>query len=296
MLYHFSPEFQRAIHQGKGGIQLRISNQNPRQSGLGRSSTLVLLILVTIIEMLNLDKRKYNKYRLAELAQRVEAKELGIKCGYADRYIPLFGGLAYLDYRQKLFQRDIFEEPYATVEKFPSETYNLPLVVVTIGITNDSGDIYSVMRNIFLSEQSNQVKNDVSPLTDITQKIYKTAWKGKITLLKGDLTGLGQLMNRNHALIDRMMRNCGFPDGAGHVNNALVQSACQAGALGAKLTGAGDGGSIFALTYPGDCLTIAQKLKNAAYALGCSNPRILLTSIPDEGALVEYSQDAHHLR
>jgi mevalonate kinase len=48
-----------------------------------------------------------------------------------------------------------------------------------------------------------------------------------------------------------MMQYCGFNDGAGWANNLLIQAALQNGALGAKLTGAGSGGSVFALTPPG---------------------------------------------
>lgn len=48
-----------------------------------------------------------------------------------------------------------------------------------------------------------------------------------------------------------MMTYCGFEDGAGWANNLLIDVARQNGALGAKLTGAGGGGSVFALPEPG---------------------------------------------
>jgi galactokinase len=44
---------------------------------------------------------------------------------------------------------------------------------------------------------------------------------------------------------------CGFEQGAGWANNLLIEAALNHGALGAKLTGAGGGGSVFALVNPG---------------------------------------------
>jgi mevalonate kinase len=51
---------------------------------------------------------------------------------------------------------------------------------------------------------------------------------------------LGRLMNENHAI----QRDLG---GSGESNEELVAAALNAGALGAKLAGAGDGGTIIAL-------------------------------------------------
>jgi len=76
------------------------------------------------------------------------------------------------------------------------------------------------------------------------------AWKGKIALLEGDLETFGRLMNENHRLVNEMMRYCGFEQGAGEANNRIIAAGLSAGALGAKLTGAGGGGSVFMITRP----------------------------------------------
>ena len=55
---------------------------------------------------------------------------------------------------------------------------------------------------------------------------------------------LGQLMNENHAI----QRDLG---GSGDSNERLIDGSFAAGTLGAKLAGAGDGGTIIAL-WPGD--------------------------------------------
>jgi mevalonate kinase len=81
---------------------------------------------------------------------------------------------------------------------------------------------------------------------------WETAWRGKQALLAGDHPVFGQLMNENHRLVDEMMRYCGFTDGAGWANNLFIRAALENGALGAKLTGAGGGGSVFALVNSGE--------------------------------------------
>ena len=53
----------------------------PFQSVLGGSSLFVLLTLADLREFYDLDRRILNDYVVAELAQRVEAEELGITCG-----------------------------------------------------------------------------------------------------------------------------------------------------------------------------------------------------------------------
>jgi galactokinase len=99
-LHRFSAEFRAKLAQS--GAHLAIWTDVPRQSGLGGSSLFVLLALAGMRALYALDQQDHNDYLLAELAQRVEARELGITCGFSDRYVPLFGGIAYLDYRGKL--------------------------------------------------------------------------------------------------------------------------------------------------------------------------------------------------
>ena len=52
-------------------------------------------------------------------------------------------------------------------------------------------------------------------------------------------------MNQNHRLVNDMMTYCGFSDGTGWADNLCIETALKNGALGAKLTGAGGGGSVF---------------------------------------------------
>ena len=88
-----------------------------------------------------------------------------------------------------------------------------------------------------------------------------------------DWVRLGKLMNENHAI----QRDLG---GSGEENERLINAALDNGALGAKLAGAGDGGTIIAL-HP-EPEQLGNLLRNA----GASR---ILEMRPVEGARLEES-------
>ena len=93
----------------------------------------------------------------------------------------------------------------------------------------------------------------------------------KRALLSGDCQTLASLMTRNHALV----RDLG---GSGEANEALIAGALGGGAMGAKLAGAGGGGTIIALTLDPD-RTIA--------ALEAAGAEAILLPAPMPGLTVE---------
>jgi D-glycero-alpha-D-manno-heptose-7-phosphate kinase len=286
-LYRFSPELQDKI--SKRGFHFSTQSHIPRQSGLGGSSLFVLLTLAGLRCHYNLDPIYHNDYVLSELTQRVEAKELGIMAGFADRYVPLFGGIAYIDYRGKLDQKHINKEPYPTYEKLTPWVEEFPLVAITSGIQHNSGDVHGCMRPRYLEEHHTWVERggDVPPMVKFMSGVWETAWKGKIALLQKDWFTFGTLMNMNHQLVDEMMKYCGFEDGAGWANNRLIETALENGALGAKLTGAGGGGSVFALTMPGDENKLLQAWEVDAKAAGLDEAKCFLPKISSQGLQVQ---------
>jgi len=196
----YSPEFSQKLAQQ--GFSLKIRTDVPRQSGLGGSSLFVLLTLAGLRELYELDRRAHNDYVLSELAQRVEALELGITAGYADRYVPLFGGLAYVDYRSKLIQTAIQTEPYATYERLDAFAPPISFVAVSTGVRHESGDVHGRLRPRYLLEHANwQRRGGVMPaMVQYMSSAWECAWKGKIALLQNDLGTVGALMNAWQAL------------------------------------------------------------------------------------------------
>ena len=310
-LHAYSPQFRQRLTE-RGGVRIATWTEVPRQSGLGGSSLLVLLALAGLRAFYELDPLVHNDYVLAELCQRVEAKELGITCGYADRYVPLFGGLAYMDYRGKLYQKPIGEEPFVTYERLdpwvpdgstergsaeahpkPSRrslAKVLPLVIAFTGVVRDSGDVHSVMHCRYLKEYADYERGSPKPfMLDVMERVGATAWRGKMALLRQDWVEFGQLMMENHRLVNGMMAYCGLPGGAGEANNTLVEAALAAGAWGAKLTGAGGGGSVFALTQPGREKELVEALRTAAANAGLKDAQVWQAHVDLEGLQIEVS-------
>jgi galactokinase/mevalonate kinase-like predicted kinase len=224
------------------------------------------------------------------LTQRVEAKELGITCGFADRYVPLFGGIAYLDYRGKLHHRMICQEPYATYERLDAWVDDLPLVAISTGVMRDSGDVHSRMRPRYLQEHAEWSEMNggaMPPMVRFMSSAWETAWRGKIALLEHDWDTFGALMNHNHRLVNDMMAYCGFSDGAGWANNLCIEVALKNGALGAKLTGAGSGGSVFALVRPGEEQKLVDIWKQTAKEADLPSAQIYRPRISCQGLIVE---------
>ncbi|MCA9988585.1 MAG: hypothetical protein KDE59_29970, partial [Anaerolineales bacterium] len=125
------------------------------------------------------------------------------------------------------------------------------------------------------------------PMVRFMQSAWETAWRGKYALLAHDWPTFGQLMNRNHAIVDEMMNYCGFSDGAGWANNHLIQSALALGALGAKLTGAGGGGSVFALVPPEQQAEFLTGWRQVAAEAGLGEARFFVPELAQKGLIVE---------
>jgi galactokinase/mevalonate kinase-like predicted kinase len=283
LLFRFSPEFKKKLHSR--GFRIATWTDVPKQSGLGGSSLFAILTLGGLRALYNLSHRVHNDYILAELTQRVEAKELGITAGYADRYVPIFGGIAYLDYRGKLHQGDLNQEPYATYERLDPWVVEIPLITVSSGLARDSGDVHGRMRPRYLEEHAVWVQKggNLPPMVSFMSDAWETAWRGKIALLQRDWETFGELMNKNHSAVDRMMSYCGFEDGAGWANNLLIKTALANGAYGAKLTGAGSGGSVFAITHPDNLEYLKSALENTCVKAGLTNAKVYLPSIDRHG-------------
>ena len=286
ILKKYSDPFATRFNENKA----RISTWTdiPRQSGLGGSSVLVLAVLAALRAFYRLDEKLHNDYFIAEITQRAEAKELGITCGYADRYVPVLGDIAYIDYRGKLLHKELKQEPYATYEKLGDYVPELPLVIVSTGIVRDSGDVHSVMRAKYLEEHEQHERHGGEKpfMVRIMEEIGATAWRGKIALLEGDWRTFGELMNENHRLVDEMMRYCGHTTGAGTEANLLIDAAVDRGALGAKLTGAGGGGSIFALADPEELDGMVAFLSRVAAENGLDNSVVRKCRIAKDGLRV----------
>lgn len=281
------PDIRKNI--SKKPVKISIWTDVPRQSGLGGSSLPILMILEGFKNIYNLDPEFFNPYMISEITQRIEEKELGITCGFADRYVPNFGGIAYLDYRGKLYHAPIGAEPYVTYERLDQFVPDLHFIIVSTGVKHDSGDVHGVMRGKYLRDIERVEKQGAEPSLILKKfrLIGDIAWKGKIALLRSDLAEFGRLMNENHRLIDEIMVECGFSEGAGEANNIFIKTALDSGALGAKLTGAGGGGSVQIFADKPDESRVIKALEKKIADGRFKDARLMKVSIDKSGLTVK---------
>ncbi|MGI6368409.1 MAG: galactokinase family protein [Anaerolineae bacterium] len=209
--------------------RIRYSSEIPMGSGVSSSTALTVAILAALLRYQGHD---YSHYRIAELARYTELNHLRIICGYQDAYMCTFGGLNYMDFRGKAFYRHAAEELYATVEPLDRYVPHLPMLLAHTGQQHSSDAVHRPLRERWL-EGDREVRDGYEQITRLAQE-------GKKALLLQEWPRLGRLMNENHAI----QRALG---GSGEANEQLIRRALAHGSWGAKLAGAGGGGTIIAL-------------------------------------------------
>ena len=108
----------------------------------------------------------------------------------------------------------------------------MPLVIANSGITASTTEVVADVRRLKEAEPEKfkKIFDDYKLLAD----------KAKNALLEGEADILGNLMNINHELLQKITVS-------GEINDKLVDIALKNGAIGAKMTGTGRGGLVIAL-------------------------------------------------
>ena len=225
--------------------RIEYGSEIPLRSGMAGSTALTVALLRSLLEWLGVH---INLYQLAERARYIELNYLRVVCGYQDACMCTFGGLNYMDFRGKQFYRRAEAELYATIEPLGSYVSALPFVLGYTGVQHSSHAVHKPLRERWLEGDQAVVQG--------YERITELARMGKKALIEGDWIGLGRLMNENHAI----QRDLG---GSGESNERLIAAARDAGALGAKLAGAGDGGTIIALWPKQDSHPLEEALCQA---------------------------------
>ncbi|RLE81823.1 MAG: hypothetical protein DRJ51_02985 [Thermoprotei archaeon] len=265
--------------------RVNVRTEIPKASGLASSTALVAAFAYGLRDLYSHSK-EVNDYVLAELITRGE-RTAGIECGYADRYVSVMGGLAYMDFRGKLFHKPLFEEPFATYERLDRIVSYIPLLIVYLSIPRDSGAIHKVFRRAYLREymlwRKGLIERSEAKILNAMKRVGLTAIEGKTALLEEDWETFGKLMNINHKWVNYAMRLAGFKDGAGYYNNAVIRFALRKGALGAKLSGAGGGGSVLVLTEPDKEDVMKRELEGYLREIGLKSGKVFRFKISEKG-------------
>ncbi len=217
----------------------------PLRSGLAGSTALLAALLRGILAWQGQDSQAHH---LAEQVRYVELNFLKVVCGYQDAYMCTFGGLNFMEFRGKQFYRRAEAELFATIEPLAAHVTRLPFLLAYTGVQHVSGAVHKPIRERWLDGEAEVVEG--------YRRITEIARAGKKALILEDWQLLGRLMNENHAI----QRDLG---GSGESNERLIAAALRAGAPGAKLAGAGDGGTIIVLWPWLDATKLEEALREA---------------------------------
>ncbi len=214
----------------EAGMRMELTTDVPVQAGMGGSAALIAAAVGALDHWFvwNL-----HPWALAETARKVEYRSLGVLCGYQDAHRAALGGLNLIDCRDKASLEQADDEPLATVEPLGAYVPELPLIATHTGVEHHSGDVHTSPRQRWLEGDR--------AVIDGYEEIARPARGGKRALLDRDWKRLGALMNENHRIVADL-------GGSGPAHERLIQAARSAGAFGAKLAGAGGGGTMLALT------------------------------------------------
>ena len=219
----------RFLHLTEARLRIEYDSDIPYQSGLSSSTAMLAALTAALLEY---QGQRFGPHYFAEYIRSIELNRMVIMCGYQDAYMVTFGGLNFIEFRGKQYYRPVDEELFATVERLDGYLPALPFILAHTGVQRVSGTVHKPLRQRWEDGEAAVVDGYVA--------IEELARRGKRALLLHDWETLGRLMNENHAI----QRDLG---GSGPENERFIAAALTAGALGAKLAGAGSGGTIIAL-------------------------------------------------
>jgi mevalonate kinase len=231
------------------GLDIEINSTVPVGGGLGSSAAVVAATAMATASLLDVKLSKEEIFRIAfEAEKTVHGTPSGV-----DPAISTFGGTL-------LFQMDTGFKPLEVKSA-------IPLVIGDTGVERSTRIQVEKVRGI-----TDRYPRVFEPMMKAASEIVLRA----IDAMKGnDLQTLGDLMNINHALL----YGVGVSDES---LEWLTNAARKAGALGAKLTGAGGGGCMVALAEE-------EKLEQVTEAIQRAGGRTFVARKTDEGVRIERS-------
>lgn len=221
-----------------------INSQIPSSSGLGSSAAVTVATLSAINDEFRLNKTRED---IAEMAFGIEKKVQKGRASPTDTTVSTYGGIILIAGGSR--------------RRLPPQNMNL--------VVGDSLVSHSTARMV---EQVAEMKAASPAIVDPVLDAIEGVTMSAIHHLSNPRE-LGRYMNMNHHLLEVL--------GVGHPQLAkMVVAARSAGAFGAKITGAGGGGSMVALC--------PKQLKHrVASAIEKCEARAIVTSIDTEGVRKE---------
>lgn len=127
----------------------------------------------------------------------------------------------------------------------------LTFVIANTGIAASTKETVGAVREL--------VERDPATYKTIVEQIGSLVREAKALIEGGEMQSIGQLMNLNQRYLHALTVSSSLLD-------SLVQTAIDAGAIGAKLSGGGRGGNMIALADAANVEQVAVSLRNAGAA------------------------------
>jgi D-glycero-alpha-D-manno-heptose-7-phosphate kinase len=223
--------FATAAYFNAGGVHVHIDSGSPPRSALGGSSVAAVALVAAFLALIErgASKNNLNRRLIASLAYKLEETVAGVPCGSQDQLAAAYGGVN-VWYWQNRPGRSHYKRK-ATVEKKYHKELERRLLLAYCGKPHVSEDINGRWVQQFLTGKNRAV----------WQEIIEQTHRFATALSDQNYNQAAIHMNREVTLRREMT-----PDVLDKVGVRLTQSALQNG-CGARFTGAGGGGCIWAL-------------------------------------------------
>jgi len=237
-------------------VSLATFSQIPSASGLGSSAAITTACVASLLAM----KDEYDREEVARKSFEVEY-EVQKGASPNDTSVCTCGGGILTWEKEMPGYIWSMEKNGRKWFIYPVEARDIKLVIGHTGIKSKTPLLIKKVRKFV--EHSSFGK-------ELIDEMEILVIEGKEALEKNDLVKLGQIMNDNHKILHTM--------GASSKEiEKLRNAAMKAGAYGAKLTGAGGGGSIIA---------IADNVEKVAEAIEKKKGKVYIVSIAKEGVKI----------
>lgn len=239
-----SPYLESCFHEFGVTGSLYINSQLPSSSGLGSSAAVTVATLSAINDEYGFEQ---TRDEIAQIAYGIEKRvQLG-RASPTDTQVATYGGIVMMKNGVR--------------RTLPPQDFQL-----VIGNTQISHSTAQLVEDVADFRRNHPAV--AGSLIDSIETVTRQA-----LFHLQDQECLGRYMDINHALLDAL--------GVGHpMLTTLVTAARDAGAYGAKMTGAGGGGSMIALCPK-------REKKQVARAIDAAGGRSIVTSLDTEGVRKE---------
>jgi len=226
------------------GFDVTIESEIPLGAGLSSSAAVTVAAIYAATRELGVE---LTPREVADRAYRVEYEVQDGNASRTDTFCSATGGAV-------------------RVEGEDRRSLDAPELPLVVGFDGGAGDTGALVGNV------RALRDEYEFAADTVEVIGDLARRGEDVLLAEDFEELGRLMNFNHGLLSALGVSSRSLD-------AMAWAARDAGAYGAKLTGAGGGGCIVALDPTEETRTALQ------YTPGCEET--FRAELDTEGVRVE---------